>query len=305
MNFKSIAAFAAIILGLLSCGNENDKDTRMISKNSEQYVESMNKNSNELTFNDSIKTPPVQARDNIKADKEKDVKENFIDWDKKIIKTADLKVETRDYKMFNGKVRTISKKYGGYISNEEQSQDEIKIENNLSIKIPVAQFEDAINELTDIAEKVTTRKISSDDVTTEIVDTKSRIEAKKQVRDKYLEFLKEAKNMPDVLTMQSEVNGIQEQLETASGRVEYLNHGAAYSTINLTYFQLLNAELSEVKPASFTGKAGIAFSKGLNFIKELAVGLLSVWPLFLVVLLIWGWYKKNKAAEKKQPSKTE
>ena len=58
------------------------------------------------------------------------------------------------------------------------------------------------------------------------VDTRSRLEAKKQVRLRYLDFLKEAKNVEEILNVQSQINGIQEDIEAASGRLDYLNHAS-------------------------------------------------------------------------------
>ena len=78
------------------------------------------------------------------------------------------------------------------------------------------------------------KKITSEDVTTEVIDTRSRLEAKKQVRLRYLDLLKQAKNMEEILSVQSEINGIQEQIESAAGRMEYLQHSSSFSTIHLT-----------------------------------------------------------------------
>jgi len=64
-----------------------------------------------------------------------------IDWDKKIIKTATLKVEITDFKSFTDIVHKVVKQYGGYIANEEQNQSDEKIESTISIKVPVDQFE--------------------------------------------------------------------------------------------------------------------------------------------------------------------
>ena len=310
MNLKSFAAFAAIVLSILSCNNKKqdaDEATRDFSQLEKRAdADDAKTFKTDMNLTDTVKTPVISEDKNQTTTKPSIAKDNFVDWDKKIIKTADLSVEVKDYKDFNSKVKSISKKYGGYISKEEQNQDSYKIENKLSIKVPVAQFEDAMNELGDISEKVTERNISSDDVTTEIVDTKSRIEAKKQVRDKYLEFLKGAKNMQDVLTVQSEINGVQEELETANGRVQYLNHGAAYSTINLTYFQVLNP--TAVNPAeptatTFGQNAAAAFGKGWDFIKNVIVGLLNVWPLLLGIALFVIWYKRTNKKDVDAPVK--
>ncbi|MEJ7822849.1 MAG: DUF4349 domain-containing protein, partial [Chitinophagaceae bacterium] len=154
------------------------------------------------------------------------------DWDKKIIKTAFLKLEVKDFKTYSNIVHQAAKQYGGYVANEEQNQSEEKIESTISIKVPVEKFESIMNQLTSGAEKMVEKKITTEDVTGEVVDTKSRLLAKAQMRLKYLEFLKQSKNMEDVLKVQSEINNIQEEIESASGRVNYLSHQSAFSTVN-------------------------------------------------------------------------
>jgi hypothetical protein len=54
------------------------------------------------------------------------------------------------------------------------------------IKVPVDQFENLMNSFSGEGIKVIEKKISSDDVTGEMVDTKSRIETKRQVRENTL-----------------------------------------------------------------------------------------------------------------------
>ena len=152
------------------------------------------------------------------------------DWDKKIIKTGFLKLEVKDFKMFSDLVHRSAKQYGGYVANEEQSQSNEKKESVISIKVPVEQFESLMNQLPSDSDKIIEKKITTEDVTGEVVDTKSRLQAKEQMRLKYLEFLKQAKNMEDVLKVQDEINSIQEEMESASGRINYLSHQSVYST---------------------------------------------------------------------------
>lgn len=149
-------------------------------------------------------------------------------------------------------LREKIKKYGGYVSQEQQSQDDYKIQNSVVIKIPVDQFDNAVNDITSDIVKLNQKNISSDDVATELVDGKARLEAKKQVRLRYLELLKQAKNMQEILDVQKEVNGIQEDIESVSGRIEFLNHSSQMSTINFTYYQVLNPSASTDKPDTFS-----------------------------------------------------
>jgi hypothetical protein len=158
------------------------------------------------------------------------------DWDKKIIKTADITLELTNYNNYNSKLHTGLKAYGAYIASEEQDQDDYRISNSITIKVPVEQFDNLVNSFSGDDIKVIEKKIGSEDVTVEVVDTKSRIETKKQVRDRYLDLLKQARNMKEILEVQREINTIQEELESAAGRVNYLTHQSAYSTIRLGYY---------------------------------------------------------------------
>ena len=48
------------------------------------------------------------------------------DWDKKIVKTADLQVEVKNYKSFYDRLHRAVRQFGGYIAQEEQSQSSYK-----------------------------------------------------------------------------------------------------------------------------------------------------------------------------------
>ena len=224
------------------------------------------------------------------------------DWDKKIIKNGNLKVEVKDFKSFSEKVHQTVKQFGGYIAQEEQSLTNEKAENVITIKVPVPQFEDMLNQLPGTDNKVLERKITSEDVTGEVVDTRSRLEAKKQVRQKYLEFLKESRNTEEVLKVQNEINSIQEEIESAASRIGYLSNQAAYSTIHLTYFQpAAGYQPADENPGLGTRTAN-AFRSGASWFAELFIALLSIWPLLLavsVVFVIWKRMRAGKVAVQK------
>lgn len=183
------------------------------------------------------------------------------------------------------------KQFGGYVAQEDNNLTDYSSETTLSIKVPVINFEDLMNHLNNENTKLLERKITTDDITGEVIDTKSRLEAKKEMRIKYLEFLKQSKNMKEVLEVQSEINNIQEEIESATGRLGYLTHQAAYSTINLTYFQLLNGYKPGNNPPFYT-RISNAFKGGAEWIKNIFIGLVYIWPLILV--LVFGVFLLRK-----------
>ncbi|MBC7934402.1 MAG: DUF4349 domain-containing protein [Rhizobacter sp.] len=213
-----------------------------------------------------------------------------IDWDKKIIKIATVKYEVKSFDQFNKEVKEKVRKFGGYVAQEDNYQHEDRKEISLIIKVPVEQFETMMNDMQTKDIKQIERTIKTEDVTGEVIDTKSRLEAKKQMRLKYLEFLKQSKNMEEVLTVQNEINDIQEEIESAQGRVQYLTKQSAYSTINLSFYQPMEGFKAPTNDNSFWNKTGEAFSRGGEMIKGLALMIISIWPLLLAGvggILIW------------------
>ncbi|MEQ1678731.1 MAG: DUF4349 domain-containing protein, partial [Chitinophagaceae bacterium] len=121
---------------------------------------------------DTTVVPPIPGHPEKKKQPGQSQPVPVTDWDKKIIKNATLNIEVKDYNKYYTSSREKIKSLGGYVAQEEQSQSDYKIENTLIIKVPVDQFDNAVILLSSNAEKVNERKISSQDVTTEFIDTK-------------------------------------------------------------------------------------------------------------------------------------
>lgn len=318
MKFFKSTAIVAALFSILSCNQQNDKapvqglalkETATEPVTNTPITKDENKQSaeNSDVFNDEDKDKQQPPGEKKYDDKQK--KQPITDpapkpdWDKKIIKTASINLEVKDYNAYYGSLREKIRTMGGYVAQEEQTSSEYKIENTMTIKVPVDQFDNGMALLTTNVEKINERKVSSQDVTMEVVDTKSRIEAKKQVRQRYMDLLAQAKNMEEILNVQSEINGVQEQIESAAGRIEYLTHSSVFSTINLTYYQVLDVaakEKDKVKAHSFGEKIKDAFSAGWNIVSDLFIGIISIWPLLLATFFAFVVYKKLRTRKVKQ-----
>lgn len=215
-----------------------------------------------------------------------------LDWDKKIIKTANVALELKDYNMYNKSIHEKAKSFGGYIAQEQQAESDYKIENDITIKIPVDQFDNLMNALGGEGVKVIDKNITSEDVTGEVFDTKARIEAKKQVRERYLALLKQAKNMEEILNVQKEIDAIQIELESATGRIDYLLHASAYSTIHVRYYQYFNEAGKENEDPGFFKRVANAFSRGSSLVGNMIIGLITLWPLLLSAVVLFFFIRR-------------
>ncbi|MBS1746155.1 MAG: DUF4349 domain-containing protein [Bacteroidetes bacterium] len=214
------------------------------------------------------------------------------DWDKKIIKTADLQLELKEYEKFSTSFHNSIKRFGAYIASEKQQRSDYKIENTVVIKVPVEQFDDFVNSFAGEGIKIIEKDITGEDVTGEYIDTRSRLQAKLEVREKYLQLLKQAKNMKEILDVQNEINEIQEEIEAAEGRINYLKHSAAYSTVNIDYYQYINGTTSDNKQPGFFTRVAHSFAEGASTVGELFLFIVSVWPFLLGIIIFWVFIKR-------------
>ncbi len=83
----------------------------------------------------------------------------------------DIGLEVKNFRVFNAELPGIVKQFGGYIAQEQETQSSYKIENTMTIKVPVEEFEEALSRLSpgSDSDKLIGKKISTEDVTMEVV----------------------------------------------------------------------------------------------------------------------------------------
>ncbi|HEX6916056.1 MAG TPA: DUF4349 domain-containing protein [Chitinophagaceae bacterium] len=215
------------------------------------------------------------------------------DWTRKIVKTATLELELNDYRGFNNSLHGALAQYGAYIAHEMQTETSSAISNEVSIKVPADRFESLVNYLVaDPKNKVLQKEIGTQDVTMEYVDTRARIETKKQLRAKYYELLKQAKKMDEILQVQQEINEITVDIEAAAGRIEYLGHQSVYSTINLSYRQYFNGAVPDSHPGFFA-RLIEGLKTGAHNAGNLVVAAAYIWPLVMVALVVFWVIRRS------------
>ena len=274
----SFYGMAVIAMLLLSCGRSENKEVADAVAPNTQITHEANAKAAEIPLQSG--TPQA------------------ADWDKKIIKTAQVTAQLKDYAVFDNYIHKNLRSFGAYISSEKQEHSEYQLHNTLSIKVPVEQFDNLLNSLSGEGIKITEKSVTTDDVTGETFDVKARLEAKKQVRERYLALLKQAGNMKEILSVQQEINTIQEQIESANGRLSYLVHQSAYSTVNLTYFQLLGTPTDQDTKPSFFTRMISAFTESFDGLGSLLLFLITLWPLWLGITGTYLVYRKRKQLRK-------
>jgi hypothetical protein len=217
------------------------------------------------------------------------------DWDKKIIKTANAQVECKDYKTYNQQVHALARQHDGWIAAESESQTNERINNTMTIKVPVPQFEELMMAISNLDGRMMEKTINTEDVTARIIDTKGRIAVRREMRDKYIDLLHDTKKIDDALKVQRELNDMHEDIEMASNQLQGMQVQAAYSTVNLHYYQLVavaNEPVADAAPGLGT-RVLEAASGGGSWLVDVMVGLISIWPILLLLGLVVFFVRKR------------
>ena len=75
---------------------------------------------------------------------------------------------------------------------------------------------------------------SSNDVTSQYVDLRSRITSLEASRRQYLAIMSRASSIGDILAVQSQLNSMQSQIEVLQGQMNVLNNATTYAALSVT-----------------------------------------------------------------------
>lgn len=218
--------------------------------------------------------------------------------DQKIIKTASLVFESQDLEKTHQGIIGLVGAYGGIIQNDNIGKGHNRVYRNITTRIPVEYFQAFIDSVSIGVAYFDRRDITQKDVTEEFVDIEARLKAKRSLESRYLELLTKAKNVKEMLEIERELSNIREEIEARQGRLQYLENRVMMSTITIEFYKL-TAESGITQ--SYGQKMINALKGGWNGISVFVLGLLYLWPFFLmafIITLVVRRYLKKKALKR-------
>jgi len=207
----------------------------------------------------------------------------------KIIKSAHVRYKVNKVKMATGQINKMVQQFSGYISDQRFQNTVYQIENRFTIKVPEQHFDVLMDSLTQVAEFVDYENITTEDVTEEYIDLKSRLKTKLEVKQRYETILRQrAKTVKDILATEEKLRVIQEEIEATQGRLNYLTNKVSYSTIQVDLYETVDyKETPDSYTRTFFSKTKEGFSFGWRLIENIVLGIIYIWPLILMGVLLF------------------
>lgn len=209
----------------------------------------------------------------------------------KIIKSGDLRFQTDDLDKTYNQIQAAVKKYNATIKNDSQSNSDYEFSRRINIRIPNENFDAFIAEISKGVSYFDRKDISSQDVTEEYIDVTSRIKTKKVLEERYLELLKKANKISEMLEIEGQLSEIREEIEAKEGRLRYLQNKVALSTLDIEFYK----PVAEARKAtvSYGGRIGNAFVSGFNGISNFFISLLGIWPVIVTLVVLFILIRKR------------
>lgn len=238
---------------------------------------------------------------------ESDVADIVAPVGRKIIYTAFLNIETKDFDGSQVSMKKLVALNGGYIESSDVHgrADEYYHSGNYVIRIPVAKYNDFIESCGTIG-SIYSKSEDADDVTSEYVDVNARIKSLQTKLARLEELEQKAENLTDLLEIEDRINETQYQLENYQGQLKSLNDKIDYCTVNINLESV--EDYTPVEEASFLSKISDAFIEGIevfvNAIQEIILIIIFLLPLIvvatIVVVIVLKVRKKKKAKKAKK-----
>ena len=220
--------------------------------------------------------------------------------ERKVIRNADLQLETAEPEAVQQKIASIADAKGGYVVESNQITSDLQIKKRdtvtMSLRVPADRFQSALDEIRSTADTVLMETIKGEDVTEEFIDVEARLKAQKALEQQYLEIMKRASSVEDTLYVQGELAEVRGEIEKVEGRKRYLENQSSLSTIKV---KLQTPAAISANSSGFNTRLAESFGSGLDVALNFVLGLVTLvvgalpfalfigLPGFLIVRHFW------------------
>lgn len=206
--------YSFIIIILISCARANTDNYGTQATADNSFEE------------ESVSERKTESFNNYNSKNE--IEENNIK-ERKLIISVDLSVNSKDIEKSYKSIEEKVKEYKGYFENI----DSYKYRYFIALRIPKDNLYNFL-EFIENNQNVQNKNINTEDITENYYDIENRIKNREALLDKFRNYLKEAKNIEEILSVEDRINNLTYEIERMKGNFENLTSLIEYSKVNIT-----------------------------------------------------------------------
>jgi hypothetical protein len=242
----------------------------------------------------------------------------------KLIYTANIVTETREYDKCKAEIDSMLAGFGGYIGYSQENGVPEGYESTqgrsmtVALRIPVGKYADAMAELQAMG-NLLQKYENTQDVGSQYVDTKARRDELVISRDKYMSLLDKADSTDSIIALQNAITDLTVRIEQDEAQLRYWDSQVSYSTITVEMREIvIPRSIATANPTSLGDRAGGAFYETLSGMKQgledFAVWFVGAIPWLCIIIVAAGVLlavvlpktrKARKAAKAAEAKKSE
>jgi hypothetical protein len=168
---------------------------------------------------------------------------------RKIIYTASMEVVVEEPEMVAEQLTTMVTSQSGYLQSRQNL--------TLNFRIKADQIPLVFDQM-EQAGRIKSKYLGSTDITEEYYDNDSRLDNLKTVKKRYLELLKQAASVQDILSVERELERVNLEIDLLQGRMNRIKNQVELASLTVT--------LKEKKKAGVLGVIGKGIYNGVKWL---------------------------------------
>lgn len=147
-----------------------------------------------------------------------------------IVRTVNMALVVGEVATSVDDISALARDFGGWVVSSDRAA---KHQGSISVRVPANGLDDFVLSLRGLSVEVDSESSTSQDVTDEYVDNKSRLTSLQATEQALIGLLAQARSVEDAFNVQRELAKLQADIESRQGRIKFLEETAAFSLVNV------------------------------------------------------------------------
>ena len=236
-------------------------------------------------------------------------------------KSASITITVADPAAAQKQIAELAEKMGGFVVSSSTGQDyyngDIQLPRAyLTIRVPAEQLNEMLDyiesQTADPSRDVQDKTISGVDITSDYVDTNSRLTSLEKTLTKLYEILDTATTAEETMLVYDDISSTEQEIEVLKGQIKYMEESVALSSIDVTIRSVRPEPTASVKKWQPGETVKNAFESLLETGKDVIDGLIYFFivgiPVLVIIaipvlLIVWLVKKLVKSIRAKKEAK--
>lgn len=202
---------------------------------------------------------------------------------RKLVYTADLSIEAKDMPEAEKAIVSLIEKEGGYVASRSGDDSAVY----LQFRLPAARLDSVVAQVAGTG-KTLSKSMNAQDVTDQFFDLEGRLRNKHILQDRYRDYLKQAKTVEDMLSVEQKLSDTTNEIEWLEGSFRDLSKQIELSTLTVSLRPVFTIDPSRPGLAQSLGKlfSSFGYVVGEAFVVFLGILLYGI-PAIVILAFVW------------------